>query len=208
MILIVIRRRIMTVLIIKLTLRIAHFLLLKTLKKLRNGLFEACGVYEKANSRSIPMSNLLPMSNLFPSINGWGVFLLLFSLFTGWSVYIAELLLLLSRHMCLLEVHCAYCPNPCAQPHPRSILCHGPTSRGLQRGIHQLVGRLQSEDPAEPPRHLVRYTYACSDSAWAGSYLRCPILITVVSKLWSQDEWALLPVSRSPLYPFINTHIY
>lgn len=107
MILIVIWRRIMTVLIIKLTLRIAHFLLLKTLKKLRNGSFEACGIYEKANSRSIPMSNLLPMSNLFPSINGWGVFLLLFSLFTGWSVYIAELLLLLSRHMCLLEVHCA-----------------------------------------------------------------------------------------------------
>ena len=50
----------------------------------------------------------------------------------------------------------------------------------------------------------VVFSNACSDSTYTGHHLLCPLLMTMLAKLWSQTEWASPQESSLPLCPSIN----
>ena len=91
--------------------------------------------------------------------------------------------------------------HPYLQPHPRLILHYSPAPRGPQEEESYLVG-CHPKDTLHCCRvTLAVFSNACSDLAYTGHPLLCPLLTTVLAKLYNQTDWASSPESRLPPCP-------
>ena len=90
------------------------------------------------------------------------------------------------------------CHLSCATlwPHPRLIPHCGPAPRGPQESY--LAGCHPKETLHCCWVTLVVFSNACSDLAYTGHPLLCPLLTTVLAKLYNQTDWASSPDSRLP----------
>ena len=94
--------------------------------------------------------------------------------------------------------------HPYLQPHPRLILHYSPAPRGPQEEESYLVG-CHPKDTLHCCRvTLAVFSNACSDLAYTGHPLLCPLLTTVLAKLYNQTDWASSPESRLPPHPSIS----
>ena len=93
------------------------------------------------------------------------------------------------------------------RPHPRLIPHRGPAARGPQE---ETSGRWRAATGRRHSIHCCRVTSvvfsdACSDSAYAGHHVLCPLLTTMLAKWRNQTEWTSPPPERRPpLRPFTN----
>ena len=80
--------------------------------------------------------------------------------------------------------------HPYFQPHPGLIPHCNPIPRGPQEEMSDCWWAVRPEGD--------------TDSTYAGHHLLCHLLTTMLTKLWSQTEWASPPESRSLLCPTTN----
>ena len=103
--------------------------------------------------------------------------------------------MLISEAPLLCHLFCAT-----LRPHPRLIPHCGPAPRGPQKESY-LAGCHPKETLHCCWVTLVVFSNACSDLAYTGHPLLCPLLTTVLAKLYNQTDWASSPDSRLPPCP-------
>ena len=100
--------------------------------------------------------------------------------------------------LCCLSQHS---PPPAT---PRACSALKPHPQRSKEEVRSLVGCYPKETLHCCLVTLVVFSSACRDWTYTGHHLLCPLLMTMLAKLWSQTKWTSHPESRPPLCPSTN----